>query len=158
MAKRPSTPPSGPRAYWLLKSEPGTWSWDDQMAAPDRTTEWDGVRNYQANNQMKAISVGDRAFFYHSVKAREIVGVVEIVKPHEPDPSDTTGKGFGMVTVRAVEPMPEPVNLADIKAAAAATEPALAEMVLLKQSRLSVQPVTPEQWRIVCRMGGLAAA
>jgi predicted RNA-binding protein with PUA-like domain len=153
MAKqaKPSAPP--PRAYWLLKSEPGTWSWDHQIAAPKRTTPWDGVRNYQANNHMKAMSVGDHAFFYHSVKAREIVGIVEIVKPHEPDPSDQTGRGFGMVTVRAVEPMPQPVHLSDIKTAAE-READLAEMVLLKQSRLSVQPVTAEQWRIVCRMGG----
>ena len=155
MAKRAKQPASDTRAYWLLKSEPGTWSWDDQMAAPERTTPWDGVRNHQANNHMKAMSVGDRAFFYHSVKAREIVGFVEVVKPHEPDPGDTTGKGFGMVTVRAVEPMPRPVRLSDIKAAAE-DEPVLAEMVLLKQSRLSVQPVTPEQWRLVCRMGGMS--
>ena len=146
-----------PRSYWLMKSEPSTWSWSDQLAAPDRTTVWDGVRNHQANNHMKAMAVGDRAFFYHSVKAREIVGVVEIVRPHEPDPSDATGRGFGMVSVRSVGPMPRPVKLADIKAAAAGASPELAEMVLLKQSRLSVQPVTPEQWRTVCRMGGFAA-
>lgn len=157
MAKHSTKSAAPSRAFWLMKSEPGTWSWDDQVNAPARTTAWDGVRNYQANNQMKAMSVGDRAFFYHSVKARDIVGIVEIVKPHEPDPSDTTGKGFGMVTVQAVEPMPRPVNLADIKAAAE-DHPALADMVLLKQSRLSVQPVTPEQWRIICRMGGLTEA
>lgn len=155
MAKRAKQPASHDRAYWLLKSEPGTWSWDDQTAAPEQTTPWDGVRNHQANNHMKAMSVGDLAFFYHSVKARAIVGIVEIIKPHEPDPSDTTGKGFGMVTIRAVEAMPRPVHLSDIKAAAE-DEPALVEMVLLKQSRLSVQPVMPEQWRIVCRMGGMS--
>ncbi|MFW6336464.1 MAG: EVE domain-containing protein [Phycisphaeraceae bacterium] len=157
MAKRAQKSAAPARAYWLVKSEPGTWSWDDQVNAPERTTAWDGVRNHQANNHMKAMSIGDRAFFYHSVKAREIVGIVEIVQPHVPDPSDTTGKGFGMVTVQAVEPMPRPVNLSDIKAAAD-EHPALADMVLLKQSRLSVQPVTPEQWRIICRMGGLKKA
>ena len=144
------------RQYWLLKSEPGTWSWDDQLHAPKRTTAWDGVRNHQANNHMKAMAVGDRAFFYHSVKARTIVGVVEIVKAHEPDPSDATGRGFGMVTVKAVETATNPVSLDDIKRAAA-DEPELAEMVLLKQSRLSVQPVTPEQWALICDMAGLEA-
>lgn len=143
------------RQYWLVKSEPGTWSWDDQLAAPDATTEWDGVRNHQANNHMKAMGVGDRAFFYHSVKAREIVGVVEIVRDHEPDPTDTTGKGFGMVTVKAVEPMPTPVSLDDVKAKAKAGDADLAEMVLLKNSRLSVQPVTAAQWKKICCLGGL---
>lgn len=136
--------------YWLIKSEPGTWSWDDQTAAPKQTTTWDGVRNYQANNNMKAMKKGDRCFFYHSVKARTIVGVVEVTKEHEPDPTDKTGKGFGMVTVKAVGPMPTPVSLDDIKA-----EASLSEMVLVKNSRLSVQPVTASEWKTVCKIGGL---
>jgi len=136
--------------YWLIKTEPGTWSWDDQVKAPKKTTTWDGVRNYQANNNMKAMKKGDKAFFYHSVNEKRIVGVVKIVKEHGPDPSDKTGKGFGMVSVQAVEPVKTPVTLADIKA-----EPKLAEMVLVKNSRLSVQPVTAAQWKQVCKMAGL---
>jgi len=135
--------------YWLIKSEPGAWSWDDQLAAPRQTTTWDGVRNHQANNNMKAMAKGDRCFFYHSVHQKRVVGVVEVVKEHEPDPSDSTGKGFGMVTVKAVGPMPTPVTLADIKA-----DPKLADMVLVKNSRLSVQPVTAAQWKRVCTLGG----
>ncbi|MEM9419520.1 MAG: EVE domain-containing protein [Planctomycetota bacterium] len=135
--------------YWLYKSEPGNWSWDDQLAAPKKTTEWDGVRNYQANNNMKAMKKGDRGFFYHSVKEKTIVGVVEVVKEHEPDPTDQTGKGFGMVTLKAVGPMPEPVSLAQIK-----EEPKLEAMVLVNNSRLSVQPVTATEWKIICKMGG----
>ena len=136
--------------YWLIKSEPGTWSWDDQMKAPKKTTTWDGVRNYQANNNMKTMKKGDKAFFYHSVNEKRIVGVVKIVKEHEPDPTDKTGKGFGMVSVQAAEPVKTPVTLADIKA-----EAKLAEMVLVKNSRLSVQPVKAAEWKIVCKMAGL---
>lgn len=136
--------------YWLIKSEPGTWSWDDQMKAPKKTTTWDGVRNYQANNNMKTMKKGDKAFFYHSVNEKRIVGVVKIVKEHEPDPTDKTGKGFGMVSVQAVEPVKTPVSLADIKA-----EAKLAEMVLVKNSRLSVQPVKAAEWKQVCKMAGL---
>ena len=130
--------------YWLLKSEPGTWSWDDQLASPDATTPWDGVRNHLANKHMRAMEVGDRCLFYHSVKAREIVGIVEVVKGHEPDPTDTKREGdkrFGMVTVRAVEPLPRPVSLDEVKAA-----PGFSDMVLVNNSRLSVQPVTPAEW------------
>ena len=137
--------------YWLFKSEPSTWAWHDQWAAPDRSTVWDGVRNFQANNLMKQMKVGDRGFFYHSVKARTIVGIVEVVKEHEYDPTDTTGRskeGFGMVTIRAMAPLPEVVSLDRIK-----QEPKLEEMVLVNNSRLSVQPVTPAEWRIICKMG-----
>ncbi|MEM8737318.1 MAG: EVE domain-containing protein [Planctomycetota bacterium] len=134
--------------YWLYKSEPGNWSWDDQMNAPKQTTEWDGVRNYQANNNMKLMKKGDRGFFYHSVKARTIVGVVEVVKEHEPDPTDTTGKGFGMVTLKAVGPVPDPVSLDEIK-----KESKLEGMVLVNNSRLSVQPVTASEWKVICKMG-----
>ena len=133
--------------YWLFKSEPGAWSWDDQMRAG--TAEWDGVRNYQADNNMKAMRTGDRGFFYHSVAAREIVGVVEIVGEHYPDPSDPTGR-FGMVDVKALFPVETPVSLADIK-----TEPALARMALVRQSRLSVTPVGEDEWKLLCRMAGV---
>jgi predicted RNA-binding protein with PUA-like domain len=136
--------------YWLIKTEPGTWSWDDQLKSPRKTTTWDGVRNYQANNYMKAMAEGDRAFFYHSVNEKQIVGIVKIVKEHGPDPSDKTGKGFGMVSVQAVEPVKTPVTLAEIKA-----ERKLAEMVLVKNSRLSVQPVTKAEWKLICKMTGL---
>jgi predicted RNA-binding protein with PUA-like domain len=136
--------------YWLIKTEPGTWSWDDQFKSPKQTTAWDGVRNYQANNYMKAMRKGDRAFFYHSVNEKQIVGVVRVVKGHEADPTDKTGRGFGMVTVQAVEACKAPVTLADIKA-----EPKLAGMVLVKNSRLSVQPVTKAEWGQVCKMAGL---
>lgn len=134
--------------YWLFKSEPGAWSWDDQMRAG--TAEWDGVRNYQADNNMKAMRIGDRGFFYHSVAAREIVGVVEIAKEHYPDPSDPTGR-FGMVDVKALFPVETPVSLADIKA-----EPALAGMALVRQSRLSVTPVAEDEWKLLCGMAGIA--
>lgn len=134
--------------YWLFKSEPGAWSWDDQIRAG--TAEWDGVRNYQADNNMKAMRTGDRGFFYHSVAAREIVGVVEIVREHYPDPSDPTGR-FGMVDVKALFPVETPVSLADIKA-----EPALAGMALVRQSRLSVTPVAKDEWKLLCRMAGVA--
>ena len=136
-------------AYWLFKSEPGAWSWDDQVKAG--TAEWDGVRNYQADNNMKAMKVGDRGFFYHSVNAREIVGVVEIVREHYPDPTDPKGR-FGMVDVKALMPVESPVTLADIKA-----EPALSGMALVRQSRLSVSPVSDAEWALICKMAGIAA-
>ncbi|MEM9295825.1 MAG: EVE domain-containing protein, partial [Planctomycetota bacterium] len=100
--------------HWLIKTEPGTWSWSDQTSAKAQTTEWDGVRNHQANANLKAMAKGDRCFFYHSVSEKSVVGVVAVTKPWEPDPTDATGKGFGMVTVKAVGPMPTPVTLADI--------------------------------------------
>lgn len=136
-------------AYWLFKSEPGAWSWDDQVKAG--TAEWDGVRNYQADNNMKAMKIGDRGFFYHSVNAREIVGVVEIVREHYPDPTDPKGR-FGMVDVKALMPVESPVTLADIKA-----EPALSDMALVRQSRLSVCPVSDAEWALLCKMAGVAA-
>lgn len=134
--------------YWLIKSEPNTWSWDDHVKKG--TEHWDGVRNYQANNNMKAMKTGDRAFFYHSVKEKQIVGIVEVVKEHYPDHTDTTGKGFGMVDFKAVKPVKTPVTLAEIKA-----HPALQEMALVKQSLLSVCPVTKEEWDVICGMAGI---
>jgi len=135
--------------YWLFKSEPGTWSWDDQVKKGKVGEGWDGVRNYQASNNMKAMKKGDLGFFYHSVNEKRIVGIVEVIKEYHPDPTDEKAR-FGMVTVQAVEPVPNPVTLADIKA-----EPKLADMALVKQSRLSVTPITPAQWKLICKMGGL---
>ncbi len=135
--------------YWLFKSEPGAWSWEDHVRAG--TAEWDGVRNYQADNNMKAMRVGDRGFFYHSVNPREIVGIVEIVREHYPDSTDPKGR-FGMVDLKALMPVAAPVSLAAIKA-----EPALAGMALIRQSRLSVLPVGAEEWSILCRMAGIRA-
>ncbi len=133
--------------HWLFKSEPGAWSWDDQVAAG--TAEWDGVRNHQANNNMKAMKRGDRAFFYHSVNERRIVGVVEVAREHYPDHTDPTGR-FGMVDVTAVRPVAKPVTLAEIRA-----EPALSGFALVRQSRLSVVPVAEREWRVLCRMAGV---
>ena len=132
-------------AYWLVKSEPGTWSWDDQVR--DGTTHWDGVRNYQASNNLKAMKKGDRCFFYHSVNEKQIVGIVEVVKEYYPDPSDPKGR-FGMVDGKAVKPVKRPVTLEEIK-----DEPRLEEMALIRQSRLSVMPVSDEQWNLILAMG-----
>ena len=135
--------------YWLFKSEPGAWSWDDQVRAG--AAEWDGVRNYQAANNMKAMKVGDRGFFYHSVNEKQIVGIVEVVKEYYPDPTDPSGR-FGMVDVKAVMPVKTPVTLKDIKA-----EPRLSGLALVRQSRLSVVPVGAEEWRVLCAMAETAA-
>ena len=137
--------------YWLMKSEPGAWSWDDQVKAGKKGAEWDGVRNYQASNNMKAMKKGDRAFFYHSVNEKRVVGIVEVVKEYYPDPSDASGR-FGMVDVAAVAPVPSPVTLADIKA-----EERLADLPLIKQSRLSVMPIDAKSWKLICKMGGVKA-
>jgi len=136
-------------AYWLFKSEPGAWSWDDQVKSGRQGAEWDGVRNHQAGNNMKAMKIGDLGFFYHSVDEKRIVGIVEVCKEWYPDPSDASGR-FGMVDVRAIEPMPEPVTLAQIKA-----EERLAELPLIKQSRLSVLPIDSKSWKLICKMGGM---
>ena len=130
--------------YWLIKSEPESWSWDDQMSV--KKEHWDGVRNYQASNNMKAMKIGDRAFFYHSVKEKKIVGIVEVVTEYYPDHTDPKGR-FGMVDFAAVKPVNKPVTLAEIKA----TE-SLANLALVKQSRLSVVPVSPEEWHVICEM------
>jgi predicted RNA-binding protein with PUA-like domain len=128
-----------------VKSEPGTWSWDDQVKA--KVTGWDGVRNYQAANNMKAMALGDLAFFYHSGDEKQIVGIVEVVKLYRPDPSDASGR-FGMVEVKAVKPFVEPVTLAQVKA-----EPRLEDLTLVRNSRLSVQPVGEEEWALICKIG-----
>jgi predicted RNA-binding protein with PUA-like domain len=132
-------------ANWLMKSEPGNWSWDDQVK--DGVAEWDGVRNYQAANNMKAMRIGDKVFFYHSVKEKQVVGIVEVVQEYYPDPTDASGR-FGMVDVKALRPFARPVSLAEIKA-----EPRLQELALIRQSRLSVMPVRNEEWRQICAMG-----
>lgn len=136
-------------AYWLVKSEPSVWSWDQQVAKGAEGEAWTGVRNHSAKLHMVAMRRGDRAFYYHSNEGKEIVGIAEIIREAYPDPTDASGK-FVCVDIRAEKPLKTPVTLAAIKA-----EPRLAEMALLKYSRLSVQPVTAEEWKLVCKMGGL---
>ena len=136
--------------YWLFKSEPGTWSWADQLAKGDEGEGWDGVRNHQAANNMKAMKIGDRGFFYHSVNEKRIMGVIEVIEEYHPDPTDPSGR-FGMVTIKALYPFENDVRLKDIKA-----DERLETMALVRQSRLSVSPVSAEEWKIVCAMGGVA--
>jgi predicted RNA-binding protein with PUA-like domain len=136
-------------AYWLFKSEPETWSWEMQKKRGAKGEPWSGVRNHQAKLNMMAMKKGERGFFYHSGAAREIVGIVEVIGNFRPDPSDETGK-FGLVDVKAVADLPKPVTLAQAKA-----DPLLAKMTLVTFSRLSVQPVTDEEWRHVCKLAGL---
>ena len=136
-------------AYWLMKSEPGAYSWDDLVK--DKRTFWDGVRNHQASNNMKAMAKGERAFFYHSVTEKAIVGVMAVVRTYYPDHTDASGR-FGMVDVKPVKAVAKPVTLADIKAT-----PRLAELALVRHSRLSVVPVSDEHWRILCEMAGIEA-
>ena len=133
--------------YWLLKSEPSSWSWQDQQARGDAGEGWDGVRNHQASNNMKAMEIGDLAFFYHSVNEKQIVGIVEIIELYHPDPTDRDGR-FGMVTVKAVKSMAQPVTLADIRA-----DDRLQDMALVRQARLSVTPVSQSQWQIILEKG-----
>lgn len=137
-------------AYWLFKSEPETWSWEQQKKDGAKGAEWDGVRNYQARNHMRAMNRGDFALFYHSGDEKQAVGIVKIVKEAHPDSTDPTGK-WECVDVAAVTDLPRPVTLVEIKA-----NPRLKDMVLVRNSRLSVQPVTAEEWKIVCREAGLA--
>lgn len=133
--------------YWLIKSEPYKWSWDQHVKKG--TEHWDGVRNYQAANNMKAMKIDDEAFFYHSNEGKEIVGIVKVVKLYYPDPSDETGR-FGMVDFKAVKPLKTPVTLEQIK-----QTPALKDMALLRQGRLSVSPVKDKEWQTILKMGGL---
>lgn len=134
-------------AYWLVKSEPFKWSWQQQAKA--KTSVWDGVRNHQAANNLKAMKKGDKAFFYHSNEGKEIVGIVEVAREAYPDATDKTGKFVG-VDFKAVEPLKKPVTLADIK-----THAKLKDMALVRQSRLSVCPVTTEEWKTICKLGGI---
>ncbi|WP_186387651.1 MULTISPECIES: EVE domain-containing protein [unclassified Stappia] len=138
--------------YWLFKSEPDAWSWEMQKAKGDAGQQWDGVRNYQARNNMREMKLGDRGFFYHSNIGKEVVGIVEVCALAHPD-STTDDPRWECVDIRAVRDMPKPVTLADVKA-----EPRLAGMALVTSMRLSVQPVTEEEWKIVCEMGGLTDA
>jgi predicted RNA-binding protein with PUA-like domain len=135
--------------YWLFKSEPSTWSWDQQVAKGDAGEEWDGVRNYQARNFMREMEVGDLGFFYHSQSEKAVVGIVEVIAEAHPD-STTDDERWECVDIKAVEAMPRPVTLDQIKGIEG-----LADMVLVKNSRLSVQPVTDKEWRILREMGGL---
>ena len=136
--------------YWLFKSEPSTWSWDDQVAKGDAGEEWDGVRNYQARNFMREMSIGDRGFFYHSQKEKSVVGIVEVIAEAHPD-STTDDERWECVDIKAVGPVETPVTLDQIKG-----DPRLENMVLVKNSRLSVQPVTEAEWKAICGLGGVS--
>jgi predicted RNA-binding protein with PUA-like domain len=138
-------------ARWLFKSEPDTWSWADQVAKGEVGEEWHGVRNYQARNNMRAMKVGDLGFFYHSNIGKEIVGIVEVCRESAPD-STTDDPRWDCVTVKALRGLEQPVSLDACK-----TEPGLENFVLVKNSRLSVQPVSDAEWAIICRMGGLGS-
>ncbi len=136
-------------AYWLLKSEPDAFSWDDLKAKGKAGEPWTGVRNFLARNNMKAMKIGDLGFFYHSNIGKEVVGICKVSALAHPDPSDDTGK-WECVDVVAVADVPKPVTLATVRETSS-----LAKMSLVTSARLSVQPVTPEEWRIVCKMGGI---
>lgn len=136
-------------AHWLYKSEPSSWSWTQQVEAGEAGTTWTGVRNHLARKHLQAMKLGERGFFYHSNEGKAVVGIVEVIREYHPDPTDPSGR-FGTVDLKAVEPLPRPVTLDDVKA-----QPDLAEMVLIRNSRLSVQPVTDAEWRAVRRLGGL---
>jgi predicted RNA-binding protein with PUA-like domain len=135
--------------YWLLKSEPETWSWEMQKKKGAKGEPWSGVRNHTAKQNMMAMAKGDLAFFYHSGAEKAVVGIVEVIGEYQPDPTDEKGI-FGLVVVKAVKDMPQPVTLAQAK-----TTPALAQMSLVKSFRLSVQPVTAAEWKLVSKLGGL---
>ena len=137
-------------AYWLYKSEPFKWSWDQQVEAGAKGTFWNGVRNHSAKLNMIAMKKGDQGFFYHSNEGKEIVGIVEVIREAYPDPTAEPGEPWVVVDLKAVNVMPRPVTLAHVKA-----EPRLAKMSLVTSMRLSVQPVTAEEWKIVCELGGV---
>jgi predicted RNA-binding protein with PUA-like domain len=136
--------------HWLMKTEPSAWSWDAQVKAGATGDAWTGVRNHTAKQNLMKMKKGDRAFFYHSVDEKSIVGIVEVVREAYPDPTAKPGEPWVVVDVKAVAPLPRPVTLAHIKA-----EPRLKDMALVKLSRLSVQPVTAAEWKLVCKMGGM---
>ncbi len=136
-------------AHWLLKTEPEEFSWDDQLKRGAKGEPWTGVRNFTARGNMTEMKKGEQAFFYHTGDEKQVVGIVEVIREAYPDPTDEKGV-FKSVDVKAVKPLPKPVTLAAVKA-----DPRLKEMALTKYARLSVQPVTPEEWKIVCHMGGL---
>jgi predicted RNA-binding protein with PUA-like domain len=136
-------------AHWLVKSEPSVWSWQQQVEAGAKGTFWNGVRNHVAKQHLMAMKKGEQAFFYHSNEGKEVVGIVEVIKTFYPDHTDESGK-FGMVDFKAVKPLKHPVPLDTIKG-----ETKLKDMVLVNNSRLSVQPVTEAEWKLICKMGGL---
>ena len=137
-------------AYWLLKTEPEDFSWDDQVKRGAKGEVWSGVRNFTARGNLKAMKKGDQAFFYHTGDQKQIVGVVEVMREHYPDPTAKKDEPWVVIDIRAVEPMPKPVTLAAIKADAR-----FKDMALVKYGRLSVQPVTPEHWKAIRKMGGM---
>jgi predicted RNA-binding protein with PUA-like domain len=137
-------------AYWLMKSEPDAWSWDQQVKSGPKGTAWTGVRNHQAKLNLMKMKKGDRAFFYHSNVGKAAVGIVEIIREAYPDPTADKGTPWVVVDVKAIVPLPKPVTLEDVKAA-----PRLKAMMLINNTRLSVQPVTADEWKAVCKMGGL---
>jgi predicted RNA-binding protein with PUA-like domain len=137
-------------ATWLMKSEPGSWSWDQQMKSGAKGTAWTGVRNHQAKQNLMKMKKGDRGFFYHSGEDKAAVGIVEITRGAYPDPTAKVTEPWVVVDVKAVEALPKPVTIAAVKA-----EAKLKAMVLINNSRLSVQPVTADEWKLVCKMGGL---
>jgi predicted RNA-binding protein with PUA-like domain len=136
--------------FWLIKSEPATWSWQQQMDEGAKGTPWTGVRNHTAKQNLIAMQKGDQTFFYHSNEGKEIVGIAEIIRVHYPDSTAEKGEPWVVVDIKAVKTLPKPVTLADVKA-----EKRLANMALIKYGRLSVQPVTKAEWELVCEMGGL---
>lgn len=138
-------------ALWLFKSEPNSWSWEDQLNRGEKGEHWDGVRNYLARNNMREMKIGDLGFFYHSVKEKRIVGIVKVIKEAYPDHTDPKGI-FDMVDIMALASFKQPVSLEEVK-----SHPELAEMALVKTSRLSVQPVRPQEWAIICQMGDMAS-
>lgn len=136
-------------AKWLFKSEPNKWSWDQQVAKGEIGEEWDGVRNYLARNNMRAMQIGDQGFFYHSNIGKEIVGIVEVCREAHPD-STTDDPRWDCVDIRAVRPLKTPVSLAQVK-----NDPRLSKMSLVTCMRLSVQPVTEDEWKMICELGGI---
>jgi predicted RNA-binding protein with PUA-like domain len=136
--------------HWLYKSEPFKWSWDMQVKAGAKGTFWDGVRNHSAKLNLMAMRNGDQGFFYHSNEGLEIVGIVEVIREAYPDPTAEPGEPWVVVDLKAVKAMPKPVSLQQVKAT-----PALAKMSLVTSMRLSVQPVTDQEWALICKMGGL---
>ncbi len=137
-------------AYWLLKTEPEEFSWNDQVARGKKGEPWSGVRNFIARKHLNEMKQGEKFFFYHTGKEKQVVGIGEVLREHYPDPTAAKGEPWVAITTGAVEPLPQPVTLAAIKA-----EPKLKAMALVKYARLSVQPVSADEWKQVCRMGGL---
>jgi predicted RNA-binding protein with PUA-like domain len=140
-------------AHWLLKTEPGTFSWDDQVERGAKGEPWSGVRNHQAKLNLMRMKKGERGFFYHSGEGKEIVGIVEVIREHYPDPTAKPGEPWVAIDVKAIAPFAKPVTLVEAK-----TVPGLKDMVLVNNTRLSVQPVTGDEWKLVCKMGGMKSA